>query len=257
MSCPRSTRYPAKCCSTLRRRRSARRSSLVYCGDDRGSKAIVAGLIRDVGFEPWMPALFASPATPSRSRCWSRSWHTGEKGGPELAYRFQRYVDPRPDDIGEIDIRELRDWDNFYVIVGSGAAALIGLQFVVMTLVAVFPTSSACSRGRRCLHTPTIVHFGTALLLSALQRAPWQAIAPIAALWGLVGLGGAAYMVIVIRRMRTQTAYLPELRDWLFYAALPSTAYVVLMCSALVAVSHARDALFAAGTGSAAALEAQ
>ena len=27
-------------------------------------------------------------------------------------------------------------WDNFYVIVGSSAAALTGLQFVVITLVA-------------------------------------------------------------------------------------------------------------------------
>jgi hypothetical protein len=30
-------------------------------------------------------------------------------------------------------------WENFYVIVGSSAGALIGLQFVVMTLVADRP----------------------------------------------------------------------------------------------------------------------
>ncbi len=28
----------------------------------------------------------------------------------------------------------LTEWENFYVIVGSAAGALIGLQFVVMTL---------------------------------------------------------------------------------------------------------------------------
>src|SRR5256885_4934818 len=33
-------------------RRKARRPSLVYCGDDAGSKKIAAQLIRDVGFEP-------------------------------------------------------------------------------------------------------------------------------------------------------------------------------------------------------------
>jgi hypothetical protein len=36
--------------------------------------------------------------------------------------------------------------------------------------------------------TPTIVHFGTTLLLSALVRVPWQSIILAAALWGLIGL---------------------------------------------------------------------
>ena len=37
----------------------------------------------------------------------------------------------------------LNGWENFYVIVGSSAGALIGLQFVVMTLVAGLPISRA------------------------------------------------------------------------------------------------------------------
>jgi hypothetical protein len=34
-----------------------------------------------------------------------------------------------------ITMPELAAWDSFYVIVGSAAGALIGLQFVVMTLI--------------------------------------------------------------------------------------------------------------------------
>lgn len=34
---------------------------------------------------------------------------------------------------------EFSGWANFYVIVGSSAGALIGLQFVVMTLIANMP----------------------------------------------------------------------------------------------------------------------
>jgi len=34
---------------------------------------------------------------------------------------------------------ELAGWDSFYVIVGSAAGALIGLQFVVVTLIADRP----------------------------------------------------------------------------------------------------------------------
>jgi hypothetical protein len=55
-------------------------------------------------------------------------------------------------------------------------------------------------------------------------------------------------MVIVARRIRTQTAYRPVFKDWLSYAVLPSAAYVVLVCAAFAAVSHAREALFGVGT---------
>jgi hypothetical protein len=142
---------------------------------------------------------------------------------------------------------ELAAWDSFYVIVGSAAGALIGLQFVVMTLIAERPPRRAAEAGP-AFATPTIVHFGTALLLSAILRAPWQAIATAAAIWGLIGFSGAAYAVIVARRMRTQAAYRPEFEDWFFYAAVPATAYVVLVCSAFAAIAHAREALFGVGT---------
>jgi hypothetical protein len=99
---------------------------------------------------------------------------------------------------------ELTAWDSFYVIVGSAAGALIGLQFVVMSLIVGRPLIPAAEAGA-AFATPTIVHFGAALLLSALLRAPWPTITPAAALWGLIGLSGAAYTVIVARRMRLQT----------------------------------------------------
>ena len=42
----------------------------------------------------------------------------------------------------------LSEWDSFYVIVGSAAGALIGLQFVVMTLIAERPTPGMAEAGR-------------------------------------------------------------------------------------------------------------
>src|SRR5258706_2975124 len=127
---------------------------------------------------------------------------------------------------------DLAEWDSFYVILGSAAGALIGLQFVVMTLIAQRPPLRAAEAAPAFL-TPTIVHFGAAFLLSVLLRAPWRAIAPVAALWGLVGLVGAAYTVIVTRRVRVQDAYRPELEDWLFHVLLPSGPYAILPLSAL------------------------
>jgi hypothetical protein len=70
-----------------------------------------------------------------------------------------------------VTMPELTGRDSFYVIVGSAAGALIGLQFVVMTLVVERPLIPAAEAGA-AFATPTIVHFGAALLLSALLRAP-------------------------------------------------------------------------------------
>jgi hypothetical protein len=137
---------------------------------------------------------------------------------------------------------ELAAWDSFYVIVGSAAGALIGLQFVVVTLIAQRPTR-ASPDGSAAFGTPTVVHFGTALLLAALSRAPWPTIAAPAVLWVVVGCGGIAYVAIVLRRMRRQGVYEPQFEDWLFHIVLPMAAYAVLTVSA-VAVLLAREALF-------------
>src|SRR5258706_4359188 len=96
---------------------------------------------------------------------------------------------------------EFAEWDSFYVIVGSAAGALIGLQFVVLTLVAERPPLRA-AEGGAAFATPTIVHFGTALLLSAVLRAPWQAVTPVAAPLRLVGLARAGHNCLLARRMR-------------------------------------------------------
>jgi hypothetical protein len=115
-----------------------------------------------------------------------------------------------------------------------------------MTLVAERPPLRAAEAGS-AFATPTIVHFGTALLLSALQRVPWQSIIPAAALWGVIGFGGVAYALIVARRMRAQTVYQPEFEDWLFHVLLPLAAYAMLALSAFAAPSHTREALFGVG----------
>src|SRR5580692_11118163 len=66
---------------------------------------------------------------------------------------------------------DLNAWDSFYVVVGSAAGALIGLQFVVMTLIAEKPMAVTAEAGR-AFATPTIIHFCCVLLISALIQVP-------------------------------------------------------------------------------------
>lgn len=141
---------------------------------------------------------------------------------------------------------EFNEWESFYLLVGGAAGALIGLQFVVMTLIADRPQLRA-AEATSAFGTPTIVHFCAALLLSALLRVPWHSIIPAAALWGLTGFSGVAYILIIARRMRKQSAYQPDLEDWSYFIWLPLAAYVMLSISAFAAVSHPREALFCVG----------
>ena len=140
-------------------------------------------------------------------------------------------------------LHELVEWESFYVIVGSSAGALIGLQFVVLTLIAEKPQLATAEGGAAYL-TPTIVHFGAVLLLSAVLRVPWHSIGAFATAWGLVGLAGIAYVVVVNLRMRRQEGYRPEFEDWLFHSLLPFAAYALLALSGLAASTHERGALF-------------
>ena len=146
----------------------------------------------------------------------------------------------------------LAGWENFYVIVGSSAGALIGLQFVVITLIAEIPIVRDMERASSAFATPTIVHFGAVLLLSAVISAPWHGIAGAAILWGVLGLVGLIYVLIAARRMRVQTAYSPVFEDWLFYVLLPFAAYATLSGSAYAARSNVGESLF--GVGAAALL---
>jgi hypothetical protein len=137
-------------------------------------------------------------------------------------------------------------WENFYVIVGSSAAALIGLQFVVIALIA--------ESRRRSTHgeidtfgTPTILHFCAVLLLAAILSAPWHVLANAAFALGACGAAGVGYASIVIRRTRRQTRYKPVLEDWLWHATFPFLAYVVLLASAIVLPRHPVASLFVIG----------
>lgn len=138
----------------------------------------------------------------------------------------------------------LSGWENFYVIVGSSAGALIGLQFVVITLIADIPIGPGAAQAGDALATPTIVHFGVVLLLAAVLSAPWHGIAPAAVLWGLLGVSGVVYAAIVARRLRRQTVYKPVFEDWLFHVLLPFAGYLTLSGCGLAARSHAAEALY-------------
>jgi hypothetical protein len=140
----------------------------------------------------------------------------------------------------------LLTWENFYIIVGSSAGALTGLQFVVMALVA--ETDMRTDTGEvDAFGTPTIVHFCAVLLVSALLSSPWPELWQAATAVGICGLLGVVYTLIVMGRAK-RTNYKPELEDWIWHALLPLIAYITLSLGAATLPLRHVPALFAIAT---------
>lgn len=137
----------------------------------------------------------------------------------------------------------LHQWETFYVIVGSSAAALTGLQFVVIAL-------GAQARALRdpgaveAFGTPTIVHFCAVLTIAALIAMPGHTAATLATALVLLGAGGVIYAVATSLRARRQSGYEPVLEDWLWHAGFPIAAYATLFVTALTAYRHVAGALY-------------
>src|SRR5260370_22756804 len=96
----------------------------------------------------------------------------------------------------EAVLSPLATWQNFYVIIGSAAATLTGLMFVVVTLLAgVRVRVSSPNEAFATFNTPNVVHFGAALLIAEILSAPWLALWNASLLLGLAGLGGIIYII--------------------------------------------------------------
>jgi len=134
-------------------------------------------------------------------------------------------------------------WENFYVIVGSSAGALTGLQFVVMALIPDSPTQAG-EHEINTFATPTIVHFCIVLFISAVLSTPWPTWHAVATVVWVTGALGIVYTMIVIRRSRRTKLYKPVLEDWIWFTVLPLIAYTVMVVSAGLLVYDTTLGLF-------------
>jgi cytochrome bd-type quinol oxidase subunit 2 len=139
-------------------------------------------------------------------------------------------------------------WDTFYVIVGSSAAALTGLMFVVITLTAEMRfEASERNTGLDAYASPTVLHFCLVLLLAAVLTSPKHTPTSIGASLAVVALFGLGYMVPVLLRMRRVKAYVPVAEDWIWHIILPFVAYFTLATCAVFLWQGRDDSLYFVG----------
>jgi hypothetical protein len=140
----------------------------------------------------------------------------------------------------------LTEWESFYVIVGSSSAALTGLQFVVIALIAE-SQFRATSADIAAFGSPTIVHFCIALFVSASMSAPWSSLGSVGLSILAGGFVGASYAIVVMRRAQKQARYKPVFEDWLWHVILPFLAYIALLIAGIMLRRVPTPSLFVIG----------
>ena len=137
-------------------------------------------------------------------------------------------------------------WNSFYQMTGGAAANLIGLLFVVATLIERRDRARVL-RGVSIYLTPTALHFAMVLLVSALALAPRLAISAGAVLVGLgavLGLGNAIWACVGMRA-RSPGAAPPHWSDFWLYGAAPVAVYLGLAATSVALWARAGWAVHA------------
>lgn len=122
-------------------------------------------------------------------------------------------------------------WDNLYLMIGSGAVALIGLLFVVATLTAGRERSTA-TRGARVYMTPTVFHFAVVLTISAAALVPELPRSPAGLILAAGALTGLVYSAWVTARLRRDKIDEQHWSDFWWYGVAPTAIYLALAATA-------------------------
>jgi hypothetical protein len=129
-------------------------------------------------------------------------------------------------------------WHEFYFMLGSSAAALIGLLFVVTTLTASFNPAVTLPAARIYV-TPTVFHFASIVLVSAVSLAPAAGPGLIGVVLIACGAGGLAYAASVALNFFGR--FRPNITHWtdpLFFAVLPALAHLGLVLAGFAFLRH-------------------
>lgn len=123
----------------------------------------------------------------------------------------------------------LAPWSGFFTMMATAAATLVGLMFVVVTLITRNERTTDSNLGLSTFSTPTVIHFGSSLLVSLILIAPWPRLAGTFVCITLLGIAGVAHMIGVMGKARRMTVYEPDTEDWLWYTIFPFIAYAAVL----------------------------
>src|SRR5579862_8035420 len=122
-------------------------------------------------------------------------------------------------------------WDSFYLLIGGAAGGLIGLLFIVVTLIRGGDVGSKL-RGASVFMTPTVAHLAMVLTLSAAATAPGLSAAEAGGVFGVCALACLLFTGRALIMLITESVKSTHWSDVWGYGAAPFAASVALAASA-------------------------
>jgi hypothetical protein len=140
----------------------------------------------------------------------------------------------------------LEHWHEFYLLVGTAAAALVALLFVAASIGAGMLTRHAGGPTRTYM-SPIAFHFTSALFVSAAALVPSHSRLTLGLLVGLNAVAGMIYAAFVLRRLFTDD--IADVADRICYGIIPLCAYAAgLAAACLIFYGSIHAPEFLAGT---------
>jgi hypothetical protein len=127
-------------------------------------------------------------------------------------------------------LKQAESWHEFYLLVGSAGAALLGLMFVVVSLGP--SVVSQRQQSVRAFCTPIIVDFTSALVVSALMMVPGFAPPLLGVALASSGFAGLIYQFSTGAHGQWRQNKLPAI-DWIWFVGLQYFGYGVVLAAAI------------------------
>lgn len=132
-------------------------------------------------------------------------------------------------------------WHEFYSLLGTASATMIGLLFVAASV-----GTGVFSAGRRApmrvFLSASVVHFSSVLAVSLIIIAPLQSRGVLAGLVAMCGAVGLAYSCLAWRdTVRDELNAAIDLEDRVWYILLPVGVYLLEIAVGISIAWHTRD----------------
>jgi hypothetical protein len=133
----------------------------------------------------------------------------------------------------------VRDWHDFYGLVGTASAPLVGLMFVAASVGAnIF--SASHQQPMKAYLTPTVAHFSSLLFICILFLIliPTQTWLSLSMTLGGLGVTRIAYSLRQCIRVFFTLRSRIDLADRIFYVFVPGLGYLLVVVSAGALFAH-------------------
>lgn len=134
----------------------------------------------------------------------------------------------------------LEDWHDFYILLGTAAAALVALLFVAASIGASAMRPEH-ARARQTYISPVLFHYAAILFTSLIALVPTQTPLWLGISIGSVALAGLLYSLFVcFQLIRASVA---DITDLMGYGGGPAAAYAAALVSACLFKSQSAAAV--------------